>query len=121
MPVSVGEVITVDRPPLPLLRPAFAELEGLYEPWDAAPAPEPRLVVLNEPLAVELGLDVEQLRTPEGVAALVGRAVPESTTTLAQAYAGHQFGGFSQQPRRRPGPAARRAGRSPTVGVVTST
>ncbi len=95
MPVSVGEVITVDRQPLPLLRPAFAELEGLYEPWDAAPAPEPRLIVLNEPLAVELGLDVEQLRTPEGVAALIGRAVPESTITLAQAYAGHQFGGFS--------------------------
>ena len=80
---------------LPLLRPAFADLEGLYEPWEAAPASDPRLVVLNEPLALELGLDVQRMRTPAGVAALLGHEVPETTTTLAQAYAGHQFGGFS--------------------------
>ena len=88
-------MIGVDRESLPLLRPGFADLEGLYEPWTAAPAPESRLVQLNEPLAVELGLDVAQLRTPAGVAALLGQDVPAATTTLAQAYAGHQFGGFS--------------------------
>ena len=88
-------MIITDRTPLPLLRPAFAELEGLYEPWHAAAVAEPRLVVLNEPLAVELGLDVEELRSPRGVAALVGAGLPEETTTLAQAYAGHQFGGYS--------------------------
>ena len=88
-------MIITDRTPLPLLRPAFAELEGLYEPWDAAAVAEPRLVVLNEPLAAELGLDVEELRSPRGVAALVGEGLPEGTTTLAQAYAGHQFGGYS--------------------------
>jgi len=88
-------VIITDRTPLPLQRPAFAELEGLYEPWRAAAVAEPRLVVLNEPLAVELGLDVEELRSPRGVAALVGAGLPEETTTLAQAYAGHQFGGYS--------------------------
>jgi len=87
--------ISTERMRLPLLRPAFADLDGLYEPWTAAPAPEPDLVVLNEPLAVELGLEPESLRTPGGVAALIGLDVPESTTTLAQAYAGHQFGGFS--------------------------
>jgi uncharacterized protein YdiU (UPF0061 family) len=88
-------VIITDRAPLPLLRPAFAELDGLYEPWRAAAVAEPRLVVLNEPLAVELGLDVDELRSPRGVAALVGAGLPEETTTLAQAYAGHQFGGYS--------------------------
>ena len=93
--VSVVVVIITDRTPLPLLRPAFAELDGLYEPWRAAPVAEPRLVVLNEPLAVELGLDVDELRSPRGVAALVGAGLPEETTTLAQAYAGHQFGGYS--------------------------
>ena len=93
--VSVVVVIITDRAPLPLLRPAFAELEGLYEPWRAAAVAEPRLVVLNEPLAVELGLDVDELRSPRGVAALVGAGLPEETTTLAQAYAGHQFGGYS--------------------------
>jgi serine/tyrosine/threonine adenylyltransferase len=78
-----------------LLRPEFADLEGLSQPWRAASLPDPQLVVLNEPLAVELGLDVDALRSPDGVAALVGQGLPEGSTTLAQAYAGHQFGGFS--------------------------
>ena len=35
------------------------ELEGLYEPWQAAPAPAPRLLALNEQLAEELAVDVD--------------------------------------------------------------
>src|SRR5215213_9335278 len=70
------------------------ELEGLYEPWRAAPAPEPRLLALNEELATELGVDPGRLRTPEGVAMLAGNAAPEGSSPVAQAYAGHQFGGF---------------------------
>ncbi len=73
------------------------ELEGLYEPWEGAPAPDARLLVLNEELAAELGADAAALRTPDGVAALVGGAAPEGAAPVAQAYAGHQFGGF--QPR----------------------
>ncbi|HEU4656523.1 MAG TPA: YdiU family protein [Capillimicrobium sp.] len=74
----------------------YAErLEGLYQPWQAAGAPEPRLLVLNEPLAAELGLDPGALRSPDGVAVLAGNAVPEGATPIAQAYSGHQFGGFS--------------------------
>ena len=83
-------------------RPLFAfdnsfvrELEGLYEPWQAAPASAPRLLALNEQLARELGVDVEALRDPEGVAALVGNAAPEGSSPVAMAYAGHQFGGYS--------------------------
>ena len=83
-------------------RPLFAfdnsyvrELTGLYEPWRAASAPAPRLLVLNEDLAAELGLDLEVLRAPEGVAVLVGNATPDGASPVAQAYAGHQFGGFS--------------------------
>jgi uncharacterized protein YdiU (UPF0061 family) len=71
------------------------ELSGLYEPWRAATAPEPRLLVLNEALAAELGAPADALAGPEGVALLVGNAVPEGTTPVAQAYAGHQFGGYS--------------------------
>jgi uncharacterized protein YdiU (UPF0061 family) len=40
-------------------------------------------------------VDPAALRTPEGVAALVGNAVPAGATPLAQAYSGHQFGGYS--------------------------
>ena len=56
--------------------------------------PAPRLLALNVDLAVELGADPEALRTPEGVAFLVG-ADTEGTEPVAQAYAGHQFGGLS--------------------------
>ncbi len=71
------------------------ELEGLYQPWQAAPAPAPSLLVLNEALAAELGVDPDALKTPEGVALLVGGTLPAEATPVAQAYAGHQFGGYS--------------------------
>jgi uncharacterized protein YdiU (UPF0061 family) len=88
-------VIATDRSPLPLLPASFAELEGMYRRWLAAPAPDPHLVVLNEALAGELGLDADELRSPAGVAALVGHGLGDDVVTMAQAYAGHQFGGFS--------------------------
>src|SRR5918996_5492224 len=83
------------RPLLSLDNSYARELPGLYEPWEAAQAPEPELLVLNERLTAELGIDADALRRPEGVAVLVGNAAPEGATPLAQAYAGHQFGGDS--------------------------
>ena len=71
------------------------ELPGLYEPWEPTPVAAPSLVMLNEALAGELGLDPALLRSPEGVAVLAGNAIPAGATTIAQAYAGHQFGGYS--------------------------
>ena len=67
----------------------------MYEFASAAGASTPRLLVLNAALAQELGLDAEWLTSPAGVAALVGNAVPLGAQPLAQAYSGHQFGGFS--------------------------
>ena len=71
------------------------ELPELAVPWRAEDAPEPRLLVLNEPLAAELGLDPAFLRTPDGLGLLTGTSLPEGATPVAQAYAGHQFGGYS--------------------------
>src|SRR5947209_2852389 len=70
------------------------EVPGLSVPWKAASVPAPELLVLNEELAAELGADPAALREPSGVALLVGQ-VPEGVTTVAQAYAGHQFGMYS--------------------------
>lgn len=67
----------------------------LAVPWRAEAAPEPQLLALNEPLAVELGLDPALLRSPEGTGLLIGNAVPEEATPVAQAYSGHQFGWYS--------------------------
>jgi serine/tyrosine/threonine adenylyltransferase len=71
------------------------DLKGLYEPWQAAPVPAPELVVLNDDLAHELGLDPDALRCPEAVAVLAGNATPEGSAPVALAYAGHQFGSYS--------------------------
>jgi uncharacterized protein YdiU (UPF0061 family) len=71
------------------------ELSELAVPWQAEEAPEPELLVLNEGLARDLGLDPEYLRSAEGVRLLLGNHVPEGATPVAQAYAGHQFGGYS--------------------------
>jgi uncharacterized protein YdiU (UPF0061 family) len=70
------------------------ELPELAVHWSAESAPDPRLLVLNEPLAGELGLDPGWLRTSDGLALLVGAAIPAGATPVAQGYAGHQFGGF---------------------------
>jgi serine/tyrosine/threonine adenylyltransferase len=70
-------------------------LPGLYEPWQAAEFPAHTLLVLNERLAAELGADPAALRTPERVAALAGQRLFDGSRPVAQAYAGHQFGGYS--------------------------
>ncbi|SOC46920.1 Uncharacterized conserved protein YdiU, UPF0061 family [Blastococcus aggregatus] len=72
-----------------------SSLPEMAVPWQAEEAPEPRLLALNEPLAAELGLDPAVLRAPEGLRLLVGTAVPEGARPVAQAYSGHQFGGYS--------------------------
>jgi len=73
------------------------ELEGLYVAWQPTPVPEPRLLFLNRELASELGLDAAALDGAEGALLFAGNRVPEGAAPLAQAYAGHQFGGFSPQ------------------------
>ncbi|MGY1988478.1 YdiU family protein [Blastococcus sp. SYSU DS0669] len=71
------------------------EFPEMSVPWHAEETPDPRLLLLNEPLATELGLDAATLRSPDGVRLLAGTLVPDGATPVAQAYAGHQFGGFT--------------------------
>ena len=70
------------------------ELPEMAVPWQAAEAPEPRLLALSEPLAAELGLDAAWLRSPDGLRLLVGAILPDGAHPVAQAYSGHQFGGY---------------------------
>jgi serine/tyrosine/threonine adenylyltransferase len=53
----------------------------------------PRLVVLNESLAISLGLDPAVLENAASIFA--GNEIPPGAEPLAQAYAGHQFGHFT--------------------------
>jgi uncharacterized protein YdiU (UPF0061 family) len=68
------------------------QVPSLSMPWPAAPVPAPELLMLNEELAAELGVDAAALREPAGVSLLVGHGLPDGVTPVAQAYAGHQFG-----------------------------
>ncbi|MFW0795020.1 YdiU family protein [Gordonia sp. CPCC 205515] len=71
------------------------ELAPLTVPWRGADVPDPALLVLNGDLAETLGLDLEALRSVDGVALLSGAASPADATPVATAYAGHQFGGYA--------------------------
>ena len=61
------------------------------------PVASPRLVKLNRPLAIHLGLDPELLASPEGAEILAGKRLPDGADPIAMAYAGHQFGHFVPQ------------------------
>jgi uncharacterized protein YdiU (UPF0061 family) len=72
----------------------FRDLPEMAVRWQAETFPNLRLLALNEPLAAELGLDAAWLRSPDGLRFLVGNLVPPNAAPVAQAYAGHQFGGY---------------------------
>lgn len=59
------------------------------------PVSSPQLVILNEPLACDLGLDFSGLDAQVVGRLLSGQEVPADAMPLAQAYAGHQFGHFT--------------------------
>lgn len=75
---------------------SYARLpESFFTSLPPTPVEEPMWVMFNEPLAISLGLDANELQTEEGAAIFGGNAVPEGADPLAQAYAGHQFGHFA--------------------------
>src|SRR6202158_2657222 len=73
------------------------ELRGFYVPQQPAVVRAPRLLFLNDALAAELGLDLNSLDAGARAALFGGNIPADGAEPLAQAYAGHQFGGFSPQ------------------------
>ena len=55
----------------------------------------PELVLLNEDLAKELNLNFSDVDKDELSALFAGNILPKDSITIAQAYAGHQFGHFT--------------------------
>jgi serine/tyrosine/threonine adenylyltransferase len=77
---------------------SYARLPGrFYVKLAPTATASPRLVRLNEKLALHLNLDPAHLATPEGVEILAGNKIPDESEPLAMAYAGHQFGSFVPQ------------------------
>ncbi len=59
------------------------------------PVKNPKLVLLNKILASELNLDFSKVTNKELSEMFSGNSLPEGSNSIAQAYAGHQFGHFT--------------------------
>ena len=59
------------------------------------PVHDPNLVILNEELAKDLNLDFSKIDDKDLAKLFSGNVLPNDTNTIAQAYAGHQFGHFT--------------------------
>jgi serine/tyrosine/threonine adenylyltransferase len=86
----------MDRPVFKFDNSYARDLPGSFLRQDPDKAPSPALVVLNDPLARDLGLDPAALRD-HAARWFSGAAIPTGAEPIAIAYAGHQFGGFSPQ------------------------
>jgi serine/tyrosine/threonine adenylyltransferase len=74
---------------------SYARLpEGLFTRSTPVPVRGPALLILNEPVARDLGLDPGRLRE-SAAAVFAGNELPPGADPIAQAYAGHQFGHFT--------------------------
>ncbi|MCH2201644.1 MAG: YdiU family protein [Fuerstiella sp.] len=71
--------------------------DAFFKRNEPTPVSAPEMIRLNLDLAIELGIDVDQLDSAEGLAILAGNQRAEGADPLAMAYSGHQFGGFSPQ------------------------
>jgi uncharacterized protein YdiU (UPF0061 family) len=77
---------------------SYARLpERFFERLPPTPVTNPELIRLNHPLALQLGLDPQQLVAREGIEVLAGNRVPVGAEPLAMAYAGFQFGNWVPQ------------------------
>jgi serine/tyrosine/threonine adenylyltransferase len=77
---------------------SYARLpDRFYARLDPTPVAAPKLIRINSALSRQLGIDPDELASPEGVAVLAGNSVPAGAEPMALAYAGHQFGHFVPQ------------------------
>lgn len=78
------------------LESTYANLpEIFYTKLSPVPVSKPKVVIFNQKLAEEMGLDLTQLNPQQKADLLAGNLIPEGCTPFAQAYAGHQFGNFT--------------------------
>jgi uncharacterized protein YdiU (UPF0061 family) len=59
------------------------------------PVKDPKLIILNKNLAEQLDLDFSKFPDTDLAKMFSGNSLPEGSETIAQAYAGHQFGHFT--------------------------
>jgi len=74
----------------------YSKLSNTFkEEVKPTPVHNPELVVLNDQLAKDLNLDFSKIEKKNLSQIFSGNTLPKGSFTIAQAYAGHQFGHFT--------------------------
>ena len=74
----------------------YSKLSNTFkEEITPTPVHDPELIILNEKLAKDLNLDFSKIEKKNLSQIFSGNILPEGSSTIAQAYAGHQFGHFT--------------------------
>ena len=74
----------------------YSKLSNTFkEEIKPTPVHDPELVILNNKLATNLNLDFSKVDNKDLAKLFSGNLLPEGSNTIAQAYAGHQFGHFT--------------------------
>ncbi|MCY2968500.1 MAG: YdiU family protein [Planctomycetota bacterium] len=69
--------------------------EVLFAPARPAVVKAPKVSILNHALAEQLGLDFRTLSSEAAAKLFTGQDLPAGSLPIAQAYCGHQYGGFT--------------------------
>ena len=69
--------------------------ENMVSKQEPVPVKSPKIVILNENLATELGLNFINIDENTLSSLFSGNLLPNGSETISQAYAGHQFGHFT--------------------------
>ena len=69
--------------------------KSFKEDINPIPVKNPELILLNKELASKLNLDFSKVSKKELSNIFSGNSLPNGSNSIAQAYAGHQFGHFT--------------------------
>ena len=69
--------------------------KNLLSKLNPTPAKSPEVVLFNHSLSKEIGLDFSEIDNEKLALTFSGNQLPDGSETIAQAYAGHQFGHFT--------------------------
>ena len=69
--------------------------ESIVSKVNPTPVKKPNLIIFNHALSEKIGLNFSKIKNNELASMFSGNQLPEGSETIAQAYAGHQFGHFT--------------------------
>ena len=74
----------------------YSKLPNIFkEEVKPTPVNKPEIAIINYDLAKKLNLDLSKINSNDLAQIFSGNLLPDETKTIAQAYAGHQFGHFT--------------------------